>query len=102
MKMIPLLVMLVGLIPQAPQDKRQTGIAARINGEVITWDEVELVLWNLSPADRTPEVRRKTLLTLAKRILFLQEARNYYIEISEVQVDTALEAERRKSKYTME
>jgi hypothetical protein len=102
MKLIPLAFLLLGLVPQAPQEKRQTGIAARINGEVITWDEVELVLWNVSPSDRTPDLRRRTLVTLAKRILFLQEARNYNIEISEVQVDTALEAERRKSKYTME
>src|SRR5688572_14005740 len=102
MKFLSLAILLV-LQQQAPsQTHRQSGIAARINGEVITWDEVELVLWNVPPAERSPELRKKTLVTLAKRLLFLQEAKNYNIEITETQIDSQLENERRKSKYTTE
>ena len=102
MKLIPILLLLAGLAQQAPPAARQSGIAARINGEVITWDEVELVLWNIPPSERHADLRKRTLITLAKRLLFLQEAKNYNIDVSEVQVDTVLEGERKRSKYTME
>src|SRR6266850_5995616 len=92
--------------PQAPQERAQalrpSGIAARINGEIITWDEVELVLRTIPPEQRTPELRRQTLRTLADRQLFLQEAKNYAIEITEAQVDVVLESRRKHANMTTE
>ncbi len=89
---------------QVPQEKapRPSGIAARINSEIITWDEIELELRTIPAEERTPELRKVTLRRLAEDELFLQEAKNYSIEVSETQVDADLEAERKRANMTME
>jgi hypothetical protein len=99
MRLIALMPIL--LASAAPQEG---GVAARINGEIITWDEVELKIASVPVNDRTRELRRKTLRWLAEEELFLQEAKNYQIEVSESQVDADIEAERKKTTgpYTTE
>ena len=98
---IPLLL----LGAQSPQDKpaplRPSGIAARINGEVITWDEVELEL-NPVPAANRPDMRKGTLRRLAKEMLFIQEAKAYNIDVPETQIDAVIEGERKASGMTIE
>lgn len=103
MRLVVLIPLLLAAAPQQQQpvqSLRPSGIAARINGEVITWDQVEYELKNVNLANRTPDQRKKVLRILAERELFLQEAKNYNIEVSETQVDTSLEAERKRSKFT--
>jgi hypothetical protein len=88
---------------QEPEPAKRSGVAARINAQVITWDDVELEITNsakLDPDQRTPEVRRVTLRRLALDALYLQEARNYGIEVSEAQVDADVEAERKRGGLT--
>jgi hypothetical protein len=89
---------------QSPQQAplRPSGIAARINGEIITWDEVELELHSIPAADRTPELRKKTLRRLAEEALFLQEAKSYNIDVPETQVDAVIEQERKAAGMTIE
>jgi hypothetical protein len=81
---------------------RPSGIAAKINGEIITWDDVELYLRSVPPEQRTPELRHQTLRHLAERALFLQEAKKYGITVTEAQIDGELEAQRKRAKYTPE
>lgn len=96
MKLIALFPLL--LVAAAPQEGgRHSGVAARINGEIITWDEVELKIVSVPINERTQELRRRILRGLAEEELFLQEARNYQIEVSESQVDADIEAERKKT-----
>lgn len=105
MKLLGFLALILS-VPQAnPQQApalRPSGIAARINGEIITWDEVELMIRNVPMADRTPEVRRQMLKALADRTLFLQEAKNYSIDVTEAQVDVVLESRRKHSGMSVE
>lgn len=91
-------------VAQAPQQQppRPSGIAARINSEIITWDEIELELRTIPADQRTPELRKITLKRLAEEELFLQEAKNYSIEVSETQVDADLEAERKRANMSMD
>ena len=98
MSCIPLvLTLLVAQAPQAsPAAARLSGIAARINGEVITWDEVELELHSIPVADR-PSMRKSTLMRLATEMLYLQEAKAYSIDVPETQIDAVIEAERKAS-----
>jgi hypothetical protein len=93
---------LLFLVPQEQPALRPAGIAARINGEIITWDEVELEIRTTPMDQRTPEVRKATLKHLAEEALFLQEARVYGIDVSETQVDADLESKRRESRMTVE
>src|SRR5690242_11750416 len=83
-----------------PIGPRPSGIAARINNEIITWDEVEMTLRTISPEQRIPELRRNQLRVLAERMLFLQEAKNYGITVPESEVDGIVEGERKRSGYT--
>ena len=101
---IALVTLAAAFAPQDPSaaSVRPSGIAARINGEIITWDEVDLVLRTIPPEQRTPGLRRDVLKQLAQQTLFLQESKNYNIEITESQVDTALETQRKHSKLSLD
>src|SRR5258705_296331 len=106
---LPILLVLAAAAPAQDAPKvitaaaaRPSGIAARINNEIITWDEVELTLRTISPEQRTPDLRRNQLRTLAERMLFLQEARNYGITVPESEVDGLLETERKRNGWTSE
>ncbi|HEU4339678.1 MAG TPA: peptidylprolyl isomerase [Planctomycetota bacterium] len=102
MNCIALILLLSAQVPQATSTPlRPSGIAARINGEVITWDEVELELHSVPAANR-PEMRKPTLRRLAEEMLFLQEAKAYNIDVPETQIDTVIEAERKASGMTIE
>ncbi|HKS17139.1 MAG TPA: peptidylprolyl isomerase [Planctomycetota bacterium] len=105
MRVLALACLIFAAVP-SPQDPaaevRPSGIAARINGEIITWDDVDNELKTVDPAQRTPKLRRDMLKTLAVRTLFLQEAKNYGIEVTESQVDSSLETERKRAKMDPE
>ena len=102
MNVTALILVLCAQTPQANSTPlRPSGIAARINGEVITWDEVELELHSV-PATNRPEMRKGTLRRLAKEMLFLQEAKAYNIDVPETQIDAIIEAERKASGMTIE
>jgi len=81
---------------------RPHGIAAKINNEIITWDDVEQFLRTVAPEHRTPELRQKTLRNLADRALFLQEAKKYGIAITEAQIDADLESQRKRANMTLQ
>src|SRR5688572_19619527 len=99
---LPVLLLAAQAPPQQkPAPLRESGIAARINGEIITWDEVELELHSVPPANR-PDMRKATLRRLAEEMLYLQEAKAYNIEIPETQIDAVIEAERKASGMTIE
>ncbi|HTF57809.1 MAG TPA: peptidylprolyl isomerase [Planctomycetota bacterium] len=103
---LPILVLAAAASPQEtarvvpPAGARASGMAARINDEIITWDEVELTLRTISPEQRTPDLRRNQLRTLAERMLFLQEAKKYGITVPEAEVDGLLETERKRNGWT--
>jgi hypothetical protein len=100
--LIPLILGALSPLQQSTPTLRPSGIAARINGEIITWDEVELRIASVPLQDRTPDLRRNRLRFLAEEELFLQEAKNYAIEVSETDLDAIVEAERKKSDMTPE
>src|SRR5262245_18899937 len=105
---VPLFLSTLALAAAAQQQvatTRPSGIAARINAQVITWDDVEMDISNntgLTADQRTAELRRSTLRRLAEEALFMQEAKNYGIEVSESQVDQDIEAERKRGSLTPE
>ncbi len=73
-----------------PQDKL-TGKAARVNNEIITWEEIREKYRDLSPRNLTPEFLRAALRKEAEERLFLQEASRRKIKISEEEIDRAVE-----------
>lgn len=102
MKSIAIVYLLLMTPQQAAPSLRPAGIAARINGQIITWDEVEFEIRSVPLDQRTPEVRLTKLRQLAEEELMLQEAKVYGIEVSETQIDADLENERKKSQMTID
>jgi len=74
----------------------RTGIAAKINGEVVTWDEIEVRLRGYKPEERTEDLRRSELRKLAEERLFLQFAKEYKVVVSEQDVDEAIKKEKKQ------
>ncbi|MBI4563388.1 MAG: peptidyl-prolyl cis-trans isomerase [Planctomycetes bacterium] len=72
---------------------RDSGIAARINGEILTWDDVDLMLRDVPLEQRTAERRRNTLKALATNRLYLQEARKHQVTVTDAQLDEAFRRE---------
>jgi hypothetical protein len=85
---LSLFLILVPLLLQ-PQDQ-QVGKAARINDEVITWEELRQKYRGLSSQNLTPEFLRAALRQEAEERLFLQEANRRKIEVSEEEIDQAV------------
>jgi hypothetical protein len=90
---MPSFLAAVGLLALAAQDGRGE-VAARVNGEVITWDEVNKKLRGVEPVNE--ELRFSKLREVAEDLLFLQEARKLKIKIEERQIDERLDDEIRR------
>lgn len=52
-----------------------TGIAARVDDEVVKWDEVDRTFRGMRPSDITPELRRQALRGIVEERALLHEAR---------------------------
>ncbi len=76
------LIALVFLIPQ-PQESK---IAAKINLEIITWDEVDTLIKDIDKS-KDPELRKATLVRLAENKLFLQEAKKNDIKVKKEEIN---------------
>ncbi len=81
--------------PPEPVASRPGGIAARVNGEIVTWDEVELRIKVKDPAQRE-QYRLATLRQIAEERLFQQEAKKYGVKISDSQIDDSIKNERKQ------
>lgn len=77
-------------IQENPQE-RKSGKAAQINNEVITWDDIYVKFKGFQPKDITEELLRAELRQQAEERLFLQEAKDKKISVSEQEVDQAVE-----------
>ncbi len=71
------------------QDYTQ-GKAARVNDEVITWEELREKYRGIDPGNLTPEFLRAALRQEAEERLFLQEAARRKITVGEGEVDQAV------------
>lgn len=69
-----------------------TGIAARVNDDVITWVEVEKEI-SLLPSKGAEEIKKSILRQLAEKKLFLQEADRLKLTVMDDEVDKAVEKE---------
>jgi peptidyl-prolyl cis-trans isomerase SurA len=96
MTLVALLMVLQITPSNGNGEDHRTGIAARINGEVITWDEVEERMRAFPAEERTEEFRRNELRRLAEDRLWLQFARQYQIRVTEQQVDEAIKRDRKQ------
>ena len=72
-----------------PQDQ-SVGKAARVNDEVITWEELREKYRGLSPENLTAEFLRAALRQEAEERLFLQEAKRRKIKVLEPEIDQAV------------
>lgn len=75
--------------------RQRAGIAAKINGEIVTWEEIELSLRAHRPEERTDELRQAELRRLAEEKLFLQFARKYNINVTDQELDDAIRRDKK-------
>lgn len=86
---------LLGVLAQASVNgKDRGGIAAKINGEIVTWDEVEIALRAHRPQERE-QVRQATLLQMAETRLYIQFAKKYGIVVTEPDIDEAIKRDKK-------
>jgi SurA-like N-terminal domain len=69
----------------------ELGVAARINDEVVTWDEIDGRLSQASRDEITPELRRSELRQAVQERLFLQKAKALEIKVAEEEIDSRIE-----------
>jgi hypothetical protein len=79
--------------PPRPQQPAPEEIAARINGEILTWTEVAEGLRGIKPSEITQELRNSQRARLAEEILFRQFMDRKKITVSDADVDAAIEAD---------
>ncbi len=89
-----LLVALQGQSGDVPQPL--TGIAAKINGEIVTWDEVELKLRDFGPGERPADLRRSLLRQVAEDRLRMQFVEKYKIKVTDKEVDDAIARDKKQ------
>ncbi len=82
--------------PPAPTTLPDSGIAARINNEILTWKDVADALRKVKPEQVTEELRRAKRRELAEERLFLQAARQNGVTVSDQQLDEVLRREIRQ------
>jgi len=71
-----------------------TGIAARVDNEIVKWDEVDRSFQGMRPSDITPDLRRQRLRSLVEELALLHEARRRGIVATEQELN---ELRRRKA-----
>jgi hypothetical protein len=82
--------MLVGVVSgSAAQTPPQEGIAASVNGEILTWRAVSDEI-RLTGNDETPELRQSTRRTLVDNLLLRQYARRVDLVFSDEELDAEI------------
>lgn len=71
-------------------------IAARINDEIITWDEVDAQIRGIKVEIGGEDLQLQTLRKLAEERLFLQEARKAGITVNDSEVDRFVEQKKKE------
>src|SRR5262245_12362178 len=74
-------------------------VAARINDEVVTWDEIDLLIASSNPSEVTPDLRRSMLRQAVQERLFLQKAKALEIRVSEEEIDNRIEYIKRNGSF---
>lgn len=87
---LPVLLIALAPILQDPPVPPPGNVAARLNSEVITWDEIDLRLGGAE--DLSPDLRRAELRRVVQERLFMQEAKRLQLAISEAQIDNRIES----------
>ena len=92
-----LLLLAAGL--QAPQDPADTlpssGIAARVNRDIITWREIDERIGFLPKIKNRDALRRETRRKMVQDKLFLQKAREKGITVTEQEIDQQVQREQK-------
>jgi hypothetical protein len=71
-------------------DKKNSSLAARINNEVIAWDDLAVEMKRGGAPNDDPTLRKAFLQRMAVRILMLQEAKKLGIKVEAKDVDAAI------------
>jgi hypothetical protein len=90
----------VGVRPEPkprPQEPAPEDVAARVNGEAVTWTQMAERLKGIKPSDVTEELRRSVRAQLAEEVLFRQFADRKKIVVTDADVDAAIEADVRSA-----
>ncbi len=77
--------------PQEPSRLKESGIAARINHEIITAQEMEAIYREAGVRAEDAELRKALLQKEAQRRLFLQEAKKLDVEVTKEELDKSIE-----------
>lgn len=80
---------------QDPVPASASGIAARVNREIVTWDEVELRI-KVPDAETRERMRLPMLRKVAEEKLFQQEAKEYKVVITDTMIDDSLKQDRKQ------
>lgn len=74
-----------------PPQQERTGIAARVNDEIITWDELRLKAERLPPGDDREKLLQAELRRTVDERLFLHEAKRLQLAVREEEIDQAID-----------
>jgi hypothetical protein len=80
-----------------PQEPAPEDVAARINGEVVTWTQVAERLKGIKPSEVTEELRRSMRAQLAEEVLFRQFIDRKKITVTDADLDAAIDADVRSA-----
>ncbi len=92
------LIVALALLLQQNGAKQEKSIAARVNDEVITWDDVDLRLAKIgaeTPAGDLPQARQGELKKIVQERLFLLEAKRLQIAVTETDIDGAIDRQKK-------
>jgi hypothetical protein len=76
-----------------PQEPAPGDVAARVNGEAVTWTQVAERLKGIKPSDVTDDLRRSMRAQLAEELLFHQFMDRKKIAVTDADVDALIEAD---------
>jgi hypothetical protein len=88
------LILLLSLLLQEPRKADEKSIAARVNDEVVTWDEVDLRVTRggqIKKEEVPPKVREAVLRQIVQERLFQMEAKRLNIVVTEQKIDDWVE-----------
>jgi hypothetical protein len=92
------LIVALALLLQQNGAKQEKSIAARVNDEVITWDDVDIRLAKIgaeTPAGDLPQARQGELKKIVQERLFLLEAKRLQIAVTETDIDGAIDRQKK-------
>jgi hypothetical protein len=74
------------------QEPRPEEIAARVNGEVILWKQIQDRLSAIKPSDVTDELRKSVRRELAEAVMIRQFAARKKVTVTEAEVEEAIQS----------